>query len=213
MRDALLWLTVLDNASTSEDKRLAFVSGNAKQFAEGEQLHPHLEEDLRNGGLFVDYHASIEQFLAHVGAAIGWLTDEWIQEHVDSDQINEQAVEELRSEYRNEMRSALRGPFSSQLVDFSVLGVSLSHDKEYFVYERSDDTLYVEAAYYGSCYAEATYEVQTFKQVWSGEYEDYDLVSELERRERDVSLSASVCFSVKERNVSDLRVLSLSIHD
>jgi hypothetical protein len=90
-RDALIWLGVLRHASKSSAfPDLAFISQNSKQFGAANKvaaLHPSLVVDAQEHELEVHYFLSLEAFIASKAVPIAHLTQEWIDGHLDGEDL------------------------------------------------------------------------------------------------------------------------------
>lgn len=84
-RDGLLWLTLLDYAKNSKDKRIAFISDNPSDFAEkGEnKLCADLLKETLEAGVEVIYFKTLADFAKEHASFIEFMTKEWIEKEVD----------------------------------------------------------------------------------------------------------------------------------
>ena len=120
-RDTLIWLTVLDVATTNPDHEVWFVSNNVNDFgdpevkkqgdADGDRtplprpLHPQLRQDLEDRGLNgrVKYSTSLQSLEQHIAALHGPISDEDLAELISL--LDLEALE-------NYMNDQARGPIS-----------------------------------------------------------------------------------------------------
>ncbi len=89
-RDALLWLMVLDFASTTEDKRVVFISDDSVFGSDGAktrgesgeekkaEMHHELRDEAKEREVQVLYFRSVNDFNKTTSDNIAWITDEWI---------------------------------------------------------------------------------------------------------------------------------------
>ncbi|WKZ65081.1 MAG: PIN domain-containing protein [Flavobacteriales bacterium] len=143
-RDALLWLTVLDYAETSVDKRVVFVSSNSKEFADGagSQLAPELIEEAKARKVEVVYFTSIDELIKSQAARVEFITAEWVKEKLDFGQIEAAILSIVEQRAIDRLTDALELTGRDHISDpFEPTGWGNVETLEYYVYEKIDGTL------------------------------------------------------------------------
>jgi hypothetical protein len=179
IRDAVLWLCVLDIAAHRKDV-VAFISKNTDQFAvERVELHPDLRAEAEQRGVQIEYYVSLEEFAKRHASRIAIITPEWLEENIDSDLVLDTARDEVvNAAFRRDPVSWLRDDERGD--DVSVSGYL--HVDEYFVYEMADQKYRVEATWYG--HADVEYDVRVrnrrsemaWEWQWDSRHEDLEPV-------------------------------------
>jgi len=84
-RDGLLWLTILDYATSIEEKRVTLISDNPKDFAEKgtNQLSSELDKESKELGVEIKYFKRLSDFVKEHASEIEFLNNEWIKSNVD----------------------------------------------------------------------------------------------------------------------------------
>ncbi len=147
-RDGLLWLSLLDYAINTEEKRVAFISDNPTDFAEkGEnKLCVELLEETNEKGIEIVYFRTLDDFAKQHASVIEFITKEWISENIDNEIIEslfEETLDNLDDDLilegieldHNESKTGYlnRSDYlSSNLLDF-------------YVYEKTDGTILLNA--------------------------------------------------------------------
>lgn len=196
-RDALLWLTILDIARTTDQKILIFISNNVKHFASNGCLHYTLLKEAEDEGLTIKYYNSISHFIKDHASKIDYITSEWLVSAIDLDIINKKVIDMLESkgEYQLLKWAKLEGKKTTGYVNpiSSFIGID-----EFYVYEMMNGSLYIEALYNGE--VEVEFEVEEEIEEYIRDYEyDYDIIEndfELQPvfRSRSKSETTTKCF-------------------
>lgn len=94
-RDGLLWLSLLDYALNTDEKRVGFISDNPSDFAEkGEnKLCSELLNETIEKGIEIVYFRTLDDFAKQHASVIEFITEQWIEENIDN-QIIESLFEE-----------------------------------------------------------------------------------------------------------------------
>jgi len=158
-RDGILWLTLLDYAESTKEKRVAFISNNSNDFAEkGEnKLCSELIEETANKGIDLKYFKTLNDFAKEHASVIDFITKKWVENNIDLkiieklfDEILDSSIEEAIIDGANlESNEKPTGYinktdyFNSKLIEF-------------FVYEKSDGTILLNLEYE----FEAEYEIE-----------------------------------------------------
>jgi predicted nucleic acid-binding protein len=151
-RDALLWLTVLDIAREANEETLAFISNDAKAFGQNHQLHEALYLEGKATGKQVNYYNSISKFIESHGTQVDFITQSWLFNAINYGTF-EDAVTRKLTEYLedlNEYDLRQRGWEGLEFTGYLSSTSSITEDNltEYYVYEKADGSLYVQANYY-----------------------------------------------------------------
>jgi hypothetical protein len=169
IRDAVLWLTVLDLGARTNDS-VVFISKNTKQFAAGDgSLLPALRDEATARGVRLTYHPSLEAFTREHAEPIGLITEGWIAETLDADAIARAATPHLlksieRSIERWSSRDEfeLAGPLEIQGHDLSLV--------DFYVNQFSGGSLRLEVHWSGSVTVAAEVERDVEETTWDYEY-------------------------------------------
>ena len=110
MRDALLWLSVLDIASEPLFQEVSFVSANTRQFSgeNKEVLHQDLLTDIQNRDVTVNYYDSLSTFVDKWVKPVQFVDRDWILSHLDSKAILDAATQVIEYDARWSLDSYLR---------------------------------------------------------------------------------------------------------
>lgn len=141
IRDAVLWLQVLQLARENADTTVAFISANSRQFAakDGFLLGP-LAAEVVTGR--VVYYTSPDAFAKQHATPIQFITSEWLQKQVTSAAVYAAAEERLLDLARATLWRS--GSWAPQSIDN--YGLDLD---DFYVYEMQDGTLRVVAIWDG----------------------------------------------------------------
>lgn len=181
IRDAVLWNTLLDLASTT-GAPTAFVSKNTKQFTEDKvALHPELMAEAAGLNIRVDYYPSLEDFGRAHATRIAFVTKSWIQKQVSSDRLVDRASALL--EEHATRRIERQSSSHEDLTGYPrIIGENLEVD-EFFVYEMEDGSFRIQATWIGWIEFEYEAEVTEESDVWEYDYDD-DSYGEYAHRQR-----------------------------
>ena len=148
IRDAILWLTVLEAAQEATNHEMIFISNNTKQFADSKSaLHGDLAEECRTRKVTVKYFASLDEFVRQHAVNVAFATPEWLMREVDTDKVFERAYDEIVGIAENRFEDIRDGDeeFGG---DVELADGSLS-DPDVYVYEMADGSYRIEATYFG----------------------------------------------------------------
>ncbi len=173
-RDALLWLTILDIARTTDQKILIFISSNVKHFASKGCLHYTLFKEAEDEGLTIKYYNSISHFIKDHASKIDYITYEWLVSAIDLDIIDKEVIDTLKSKGEHQLLEW------AKLEDKKTTGYvnpisSFMDIDEFYVYEMMNGSLYVEALYNGEVEVEFEVEEEIEEKILDYEY-DYDVI-------------------------------------
>lgn len=151
IRDAVLWLTLLDIANTDEEKTVLFISGDRSAFADSpDVLKPELAKECKERGVNVRYFTSLPNFAEALAVKLDFINEEWIQHSISLEEVvgkAEAAIEEAAdamlglTTHTRERNRESTGYFN-QLSN----NITLDH---YFVNELADSRFRIEAVYSG----------------------------------------------------------------
>ena len=149
-RDGLLWLTLLDYAESTQEKRIAFISDNPKDFAEkGENsLNLELKEEADLKGVEIKYFKTLADFAKEHASVIDFITQEWLNDNLDynviedlfdeiPERIDEDVIVDGLDLDSNEQATGYANRtdyINSNLIDF-------------YVYEKADGTILLNAEF------------------------------------------------------------------
>lgn len=148
-RDGILWLTLLDYAAGDKDRMLAFISANTKDFADDSRigLHPDLLREAEGRGVSVKYFDSLDSFLKAQAALIDFVTFDWLEEHLDDDEIEGQVLPLVRDRAIDRLMDDLVLVGRDRRVGaYEPTGGVETFIDEYYVYEKKDGTLVLNAS-------------------------------------------------------------------
>jgi predicted nucleic acid-binding protein len=93
-RDTMIWLSVLDIASSDEDRTIVFISAD-KHFCQDLHLHPRLSDEATQRDVTVLFYPSIDSFMKEHVERITHPDDSLLDEVIDSDQMKEQLFKDI----------------------------------------------------------------------------------------------------------------------
>lgn len=171
-RDALLWLSLLDSAVSSESKTEILISNDRGFASDTGSLNANLAEEAESRSVRVMLYKSIGEFIKARADEIAYITYEWVEQHVDSEDVGDQlraAIDGFRG--TNALLRWLKerkpeSAITSSSYQFEgVSGVDLS---EFFVYEMADGSHRVNATY---CFElDVTYvDYEASQRIWESE--------------------------------------------
>jgi hypothetical protein len=166
IRDAILWLTILDMAESAGDK-VVFISRNTKQFAASNStLDDELLQECKARLVTVDYLPSLDEFAKQHASRIDFITGKWLEASLPLDEIVDQCAKTI--ERLAERRLERRCDWWDERYTgyYSYGGGSLEVD-EFFVYEMEDGSYRVETILVGL--ADVEYEVECSNENYDDE--------------------------------------------
>lgn len=207
IRDAVLWLTILDVAESDPDRAVAFVSHNTKQFADANHvLHPDLAAESTKRGVVIRYFPSLEEFAKQQAQPVAFATPGWLQKNVRNEDIFDKARDGILRIAERSFESR-QNPDEIPSGDVELLSGHVS-DPDLFVYEMLDGSFRVEAIYSG--YAEVSFSVHR----WADWDDAWDYLSRYSRDRETAWRSVEVwCLVNVEATVRDEKVMSWSVTD
>jgi hypothetical protein len=153
-RDAILWLSLLDIAQEYCGGSMVFISNDVRAFGR-QALHPTLVEESHNRNIQISYYNDIKTFIEQHASRMEFVNKKWLLETINfeqfDDQIEEYIVEQLEdsrglSAYRSRWREREDLEFAGYVDRAADIDDETIYD--FYVYEKSDGTVYVESTYY-----------------------------------------------------------------
>ena len=137
IRDAILWLQVLELARKNKTDTVAFISANTRQFASKDgSLLPFLADEVRPSRLV--YYPSLDAFAKQHATAIEFITREWLEARIPDDQVFQKAESNLETIARRAAGS--NAAYVSDVIEEYWIELD-----DFYVYEMEDGTLRVQA--------------------------------------------------------------------
>jgi predicted nucleic acid-binding protein len=146
-RDAIVWLTLLDYAASSDKPQIAFVSDNIKDFAADDKssLHEILSKEASERGVKVNYYRNVDKFLSEHQSKVDYITNDWIKDQLNSASLSANIVEILNQE-DEEINNWFIKKFSRHRVktDYFKVYEFILHDiYHYDVYELENNEIII----------------------------------------------------------------------
>lgn len=162
IRDAVIWLHVLDAAAESFDDAVAFVSANTSQFAEANRLHPDLLREAAERNAVVNYYTSLAEFLQSQSPASVEYSREWFLTRVTTSDVLAAASSYIDSEIAWEFESKVKRsepePIKPSPTGYSKVLYEEIEIAKYFLYAMHDGTMRGLAIFHGQIEVEFEYE-------------------------------------------------------
>lgn len=100
-RDTILWLTILDYLKKERFDEVMFISNNTRDFADETQtsLHQQLQDDLKSQDSTLTYYKSLNDFIDCRVNEIIFISNEWLVDHLDWEELDRKAIEVVNSIY------------------------------------------------------------------------------------------------------------------
>lgn len=138
-RDTLIWLTAVHFLLNNDAKRLAFISQNTSDFAESStrNLHEELHTECTDNHVQIDYFTSVGDFIQTKSTKIDFITFEWLENNLDSDDLTDQIFEKLNDD-KSDLQYEVSNHFHDHVYDVYLHAVEVKLTDEFFVYEISD---------------------------------------------------------------------------
>ncbi len=224
IRDALIWMTLLEVAKASGEP-VALISNNTKQFSGGDgSLHPVLAKEAADGGLTVHFYTSLDDFLRDHSAPLDFITSEWVASAISADTVVDAASSKLLQDAeRKLLRYAARE--DRLLASYPQLDEHEVTADDYFVNALDDGTYRLEVVWSGWGRVSYDSDEMVEEQEWDYEY-GYDQMTgkfgyhpeyrtrtrtRTTTREADVQLLITTECIVHEGKASDLAVLEADV--
>ena len=205
-RDTLLWLTLLDIASSTDDKRVIFISKNVREFASKDgKLDTYLFEDAKKRGVTIKYYKSLDDFIKDKAKQIDFITKEWLLSLITIGTINKKVVEASeQSYYREGLLRCAEDKTKNRLTGYVNLYTANLDIREFYVYEAVDsETYYIQIIYDG----EGEAEIEFNEEIKDAQWESWGIARYKPRvKSFIVSLEAVVGIDIEKRNMIEWEV-------
>lgn len=199
IRDAILWLTVMDIARGDGDYRAVFISRNTKQFAdENKELHRTLREEAEREGLEIKYYFELGKFISAHAATVNYVTKDWLLENVSLDEIKSEMLERVESEGHDRLIDWAVQRCYQPTGHLSVKGADIELDN-YYVYEMTSGEFKIEVMYAGTLQIE--FEMFPERRMGAQELDDRDTDSRIITLNPQVKVDAEVISSGETEGV------------
>lgn len=178
-RDVLIWETILDLTSRDDYEQIAFITNNKTDFADGNNLHPHLVNDLVNKGIapntiiiFTDLEGFIETKLLPALNEVGEIRDaiaNGIHPNIDLNAITESYIWDLINGFEIDPHClpAYREDNEDLALSWGVSDYDILSD-ELSVKRLSNNELLITASYKLDC------ELDVFVPKWDTSYDSLE---------------------------------------
>ena len=222
LRDALLWLMLLDSAERAPERRIAFVSANVKQFAdELGALHPDLVTEATGRGVAISYYRSLEDFARQHASQVAFVTPEWIAARIPIADVLDAAEWSLLSRAETFLENALEAG-EAAAGEARIVGSALG-DLDWFVNELQDGSLRLEVIFP----VRVAVEGPVWRSVWrvralrrydnrgGGDHapdpSDYEPATESTTISTDMEAEIVVYATIREQQIIDWEVAEVAI--
>jgi len=145
-RDSVIWLCVLQEAKSSREKKVIFISNNTKDFGEKSgELNIDLSKEAETFNTVVDYYLSIDDFLKNHAKSVPFITANWLKASIDFTEVRDGVLDYLDAN-RTETYTMLAE------MGYNVRGIESFHCydtiiRDYYVYEMTDGSLRLEVLF------------------------------------------------------------------
>lgn len=154
VRDAVLWLSILDIAENLPDQSVIFISNNKSDFgAADDNLNPELAKECTARGIQLTYFTSLDSFAKEHAIHVEFVTECWIAENLPVETVLLAAKTLIENAAKSEIVWNLDFPSdASRTESTGHFQRSQYHDvkiESFFVNELDDNTHRIEAFYKG----------------------------------------------------------------
>ncbi|MFH1113416.1 MAG: PIN domain-containing protein [Pseudomonadota bacterium] len=185
-RDALLWLMVLDFASTTEDKRVVFISADKAFGSDGAktrgessedkkaEMHHELRDEAKERGVQVLYFRSVSDFNKTTSDKIDWITDGWIRSKIDFGAVVESLLQNVN------VYGGVYDPLSytdtgtHQIIRWEAVHAELSRIDNLYSYNMEDGSIIVLVVSHFGITFDYDYEDDIIETQWREEWQGVD---------------------------------------
>jgi len=229
-RDSLIWLSVLDIAKETEEKIIIFISNNTKDFAsDNNTLHEYLLKETKKNKVSIKYYSSIAEFIKDHAVTIDFITSDWLNSVVNVEKINDEVLKylELYEEDRILERTENDLEPGERVTGYAnPLSCNLGID-DFYIYEKTDGSLYVSVDYYGEIEAEVEIEKEVEVEDEDVDYEYSPIDGKFKMTPRYYSTSriksvvdmkytypdvtATYGITIKDKKITDIELESVDI--
>lgn len=144
-RDALIWLTIKDYAKQADEHQIVFISNNIEDFANTEKsgLHQSLLDECNEIGITINYFKTVREFIEKLSTKIDFITYDWLAENLDETLISEISIDLMNIRRSSSITSWFERKTGEHCTDYNVLCCYLNNTRDLYVYEMSDNSLFV----------------------------------------------------------------------
>ena len=151
-RDALLWLTVLDIARETNEEMLAFISRDGRSFGRDDQLYAVLQEEASTTGTHVSFYSSIDGLIQSRAEQVDYVSQGWLFEAIGFAPYADIVTQRLQALLVHDIEriSISRDWEGLEFTGYLYATHDVTEDNltEYYIYEKSDGALFVQANIY-----------------------------------------------------------------
>lgn len=202
-RDVLLWLTVLDIAKSPNSKEAILISNNTHEFSsDGVSLHPVLLDEAKQAGLSIKYFKSLDQFIEAHAVKIEFITREWLKSELSIEKVDklilrklEKYDEERLLEWAEDREDARTTGY------FNPITPNVDID-DFYIYEKTDGSYYVEIAYCGEVEIEFEFE---YEEDYDDEIFRYRTQTKTKCLYKEISVTFGI--EIKDKKISDYEII------
>lgn len=163
-RDGLLWLTLLDYAEKTNEKRIALISDNPKDFSEKgtNNLNHELLNEAKSRNIEVNYFKELSDFAKEHASVIDFITKSWINESIDIKIIETLFSNVLNTNKDSYVLDLIYLDSNEQTTGyFSRTDYMSSSLVDFYVYEKSNGIILLNIEYE----VETEYEVEIQREI------------------------------------------------
>jgi hypothetical protein len=147
IRDAVIWLGLLDLRANVDRIHVAFISANTKQFAdENGRLHPDLQKEADQRGVEVHYYPGLDEFIKDHATKGTHITAKWLKRHLPEGKVAEFAKQQFRSQFLSDFREWVKEESPRATGKFEIKSVRASL-VDYWVYRLADQSFELRGYY------------------------------------------------------------------
>jgi hypothetical protein len=144
-RDGIMWLTILDYASTLEDKRVVFISDNKNDFADSNEskLSTELFQEAEAKDISIFYFRSLADFCKEHASSVEFIDEKWIHEHVDFGKLESIFNKVISADKEFVLISSKSDLKSNENATGYINETNYIHSsiQDFYVYEKSEGTI------------------------------------------------------------------------
>ncbi|MEN8812445.1 MAG: PIN domain-containing protein [Candidatus Arcticimaribacter sp.] len=149
-RDGLLWLTLLDYAENSDEKRVALISDNPADFGDKNEntLCSELIQETKEREVEVKYFRRLSDFAKEHASTIEFITKEWIEKNTDIkiiEKLFEETLDNIDDNYILDNVSLEEIERTTGYIHRTEY--LWSNLTDFYVYEKSDGTILLNASW------------------------------------------------------------------
>jgi hypothetical protein len=203
LRDALIWLQILEYLQGDKQQQLAaFICRDKHDFVQnnGRELVSKLLEDLKERNIKLEYYPDLESFLRKHAKPIEHINKEWLKERINVSQVNQLILHHLNPPQSSNIRNVFDIESSDYEENYKIIGdivdiqvIDLNID-DFIVWEFDENNIELRIDYFATIEGTAECELVEFekspfidKDVSFSEYIETEVLAEVY-----VSVKASI---------------------